>query len=98
MHRHASSHREDNSLLLDGSLSFQCALIGMKLYQAFSEHIVLNTMNTVYLKTDPSECLWPDCRKPDAMVSQAYVCPGFPFPKAPPSLLHLEKSDFGRMK
>ena len=98
MHRHASALREDKSLLVEGSFSFQCALIGVNFYQAFSEHIAPNRVKTVYLKTDPSECLWPDCRKPDAMVSQAYVCPDFPFPQAPPSLLHLGKSDLGRMK
>ena len=55
MHRHSSSLLEDSSLLVEGSFSFQSAFIGMKFYQAFSEHIVLNRVNTVYLKTDPSE-------------------------------------------
>ena len=97
MHRHSSSLWEDNLLLVEGSFSFQCALIGTKFYQAFSEHIVLNRVNTVYLKTDPAECLWPHCRKPDAMISQAYVCPGFPFPQAHPSMLLLGKRDMGRI-
>ena len=70
----------------------------MKRYQAFSEHIVLNRVNTVDLKTDPSKYLLPDCRKPYAMISQAYVCPDFPFPQAPPSLLLLRKTDMGRIK
>ena len=35
---------------MEDSFSFQCALIGMKFYRAFSKHIVLNRVNMVYLK------------------------------------------------